>query len=202
MFVDVIRKAVQQVLNHGVTLSSSATSLCADLEGKAFAIEIEGTPETILLTVVENRLVIADTEISPDAGVRGGPLSLLRLLGKQPQQAIRDGGIEMTGDTEIAARFQELLQMVRPEPEEELSRVVGDIAAHQIVRTMQDIGEWAQRARHSIARSAADYLQEESRDLPAPAEVNEFCAQVDELANDMARIQARLNSLRVTRDQD
>ncbi|MGI9307742.1 MAG: ubiquinone biosynthesis accessory factor UbiJ [Gammaproteobacteria bacterium] len=202
MLIDAIRKPLQQILNRGLGMSASAARLCRDLEGKTFTIEIAGTQESIVLTVASGHLLISDTGGEPDAGVRGGPVSLLRLLGQEPQQAIRDGGIELTGNTEIAAQFQELLQKVRPEPEEELSRVVGDIAAHQLIRTMREIGDWAQRARHSIARSAAEYLQEESQDVPSPTEVDEFCAQVDEVANDMARVQARLNALRAKRNQD
>jgi ubiquinone biosynthesis protein UbiJ len=60
----------------------------------------------------------------------------------------------------------------------------------------RELRGWGQRARHSLARSTAEYFQEESRDLAAPAEVHEFCQQVDELANAVARAEARLNQLR------
>ncbi len=77
-----------------------------------------------------------------------------------------------------------------------MSRLVGDAIAHQLGKMTKDLGSWAQRARNSLARSTVEYFQEESRDLPAPAEVHEFCQQVDELANAVARAEARLNQLR------
>ena len=47
----------------------------------------------------------------------------------------------INGDAEIAEGFQELLRAARPDLEEELSRQIGDVAAHQV----GNLTTWRQR---------------------------------------------------------
>ena len=54
-----------------------------------------------------------------------------RLRCCDPQAAMRD--VRLAGDAEFAQALAFVLQNLRPEPEEELSRFVGDAAAQRIV---------------------------------------------------------------------
>ena len=199
-----LARPLEQLLNRGIDGSTTAASLCAGLEGKTLCIKVADTGFTLRLCASDGKLqVVHDDDDSPaDATLVGGPLSLQRLLGSDPESAIRDGSIGIEGDSEVASEFRELFRFARPDPEEELSRLLGDPAAHQIGNAVRGLGNWAARARHSIGRSVAEYLQEESRDLPAPAEVEEFCHQVDDLANDVARAEAYLANLRKRPDTE
>ena len=107
----------------------------------------------------------------------------------------------ISGDADVANDFRALLQIVRPDWEEELSRVTGDAIAFEAGRAVKGFAEWAAKARHSIGRSAAEYLTEESRDLAAPAELEVFCSDVDQLASAVERCEAKLKLLREQRGQ-
>ena len=197
MFTDSMLQPIEVLLSRGIRRSTTAAQLCDQLNGRALAVRLDDTGIGLRISAEAGELrVTARAEENADAIMTGGPLSLQRLLGSDPEAAIRDGSVKISGDAEIATGFRELIRFAQPDLEEELSRLVGDAIAHQLGKTARDLGSWARRARHSLARSTAEYFQEESRDLPAPAEVQEFCQQVDELANAVARAEARLNQLR------
>ena len=116
-----------------------------------------------------------------DAVIEGTPLSFLRLATGDAAQSIRAGGTDVRGDAEIAEGFRKLLDAARPDLEEELSRVTGDVAAHYLAGFARDAVAFGRRARDTFARNAAEYLTEESRDLPVRLEVDEFLTDVDRL---------------------
>jgi ubiquinone biosynthesis protein UbiJ len=96
------------------------------------------------------------------------------------------------GDAEIAEGFRRLLEVARPDIEEELSRFTGDAAAHYIAGFARHAADFARRARDSLARSTSEYLTEESRDLPVRLEVEEFLDGVDRLREAVDRLDARV----------
>jgi ubiquinone biosynthesis protein UbiJ len=76
--------------------------------------------------------------------------------------------------------------------EEELSRVIGDVAAHQVGNAARAFLEFGRRAAGTLAQNVAEYLQEEGRDVPARTEAEEFNVEVDRLRDDVERLEARL----------
>jgi ubiquinone biosynthesis accessory factor UbiJ len=72
---------------------------------------------------------------------------------------------------------------------------VGDIAARQVGNFLRGVSGWGLDTADRLSRTVAEYLQEESRDLPARAELEAFLDQVDDLAADVARLEARLRRL-------
>ena len=115
----------------------------------------------------------------PDAVLRGTPLTLASLA----RSGEATGPLEIEGDPDVARRFQALLQAARPDWEEELARVVGDTAAHTIGNALRALTSWSKRAATSFSRDMAEFLQEESRDLPARGEVESFDADLDPAAH-------------------
>jgi ubiquinone biosynthesis protein UbiJ len=129
-----------------------------------------------------------------DAVIEGTPLSFLRLATGDAAKSIRAGGTEVHGDAEIAEGFRKLLEAARPDLEEELSRVTGDVAAHYLANFARDAVDFGRRAGDTLARNAAEYLTEESRDLPVRIEVEEFLADVDRLRESVDRLEARIGA--------
>ena len=54
---------------------------------------------------------------------------------------------------------------------------------------------WGSQAAQALGRATADYLQEESRDLPPAAAVERFLEEVDRLRADSDRLAARVARL-------
>ena len=95
----------------------------------------------------------------------------------------------------LAQQFQKLLRFGRPDLEEELSGVIGDVAAHGIGRFVRGIEEWGREARSTMRQNVSEYLQEESRTVPGRHEVDGFRESVNTLRDDVARFEARLRKL-------
>jgi ubiquinone biosynthesis protein UbiJ len=203
MIPDALLEPVQSLLDRGVVNSTTAGALCARLEG--CVLQMRPAPEKLALnfSVSKGRLLLtAGTVDKPDAIISGSVLNLARLGGNDPEAAIRDGYVSISGDADIAADFRALLAIVRPDWEEELSRLTGDVVAHEAGRAVRGFAGWAARARHSLGRSVAEYLSEESRDLAAVAELEEFNAEVDQLAMSVDRLEARFKAFKEQADNN
>ncbi len=91
---------------------------------------------------------------------------------------------QIRGDAEIANRYRELFLLARPDPEEELSRWIGDLPARRLSQFAARALDAARRVRRTAGENIAEYLQEESRDLVNKTELEEFLRGVDESARD------------------
>jgi len=85
--------------------------------------------------------------------------------------------------------------LARPDPEEELSRWIGDLPARRVSLLAQRALSLVRRARRTAGENIAEYLQEEGRDLVNRTELEEFLRGVDELRETADRIEARLGRL-------
>lgn len=190
------------MLDRGVAHSTTAAALCRRLEGRSMAVVTGVTGLDLYFMVADGKLVCQPGRLAAaDATLSGSPLNLARLAAADPEAVIRDGHVRISGDADIASDFRALLDIVRPDWEEELSRYTGDVIAHEVGRAVRGFADWASRARSSLGRSLAEYLTEESRDLAAAAEIQEFNREVDELAVAVDRCEARLRLLRAQRDR-
>ena len=184
------------VLNRNVAQSNRASALTAQLDGRTLSLVLEGTPLTLYFRVADGRIAIDGGQPGEaDASLSGSPLALLSLAGPGAEDRLRGSAIRIAGDAEVAQRFRDLLQQAQPDFEEELSRVVGDVAAHQVAGLARGLLDWGRKAAGSLSTSVAEYLQEESRDLPTRIEVEEFLEAVDRLRESADRLEARLARL-------
>jgi ubiquinone biosynthesis protein UbiJ len=108
---------------------------------------------------------------------------------------LRDGSVDFTGDARTAAAFQALLGFAKPDLEEELAAVVGDVAAHRLGELARGLRSWSRQASDTMSENIREYLQEESRRTPSRYEVERFGRQLQVLRDDVARAEARLKQL-------
>ena len=191
-------RPIELLINRGIGLSSTARAMAVALDGEILDVRVDGTPLRLRLTALEGRVRVTAASAEPPAAaiLSGSPLAMIRLLGGDPQALIRAGDVQMTGNTDVANQFRDLLHMARPDLEEELSKLTGDPVAHQIGNLARDIVDWGARTAESVSRSVGEYLTEERRTLPTRPEVEEFYREVDRAANDVERAEARLTRLK------
>jgi ubiquinone biosynthesis protein UbiJ len=120
-------------------------------------------------------------------------LSSLPLALADPAAAMKD--MRLAGDAEFAQSLSFVLQNLRPEPEEELSRFVGDIAAQRIVGFLRlSASHWRDLAERMLDNTA-NYFVSEDPLLVARADVDAFNEDVDRLRDDVARLEKRIELL-------
>ena len=188
------------LLNRGLPRSGRARQLTAELAGRSLALEVRGFA-TLRIESNGATLTVTESAAEADARLAVGPLGLLALLGADAQQALQRGEATIAGDTHIAGKFRELAWLLRPDPEEELSLVLGDVPAHQLGRFARAALEWSRGAARSAWRNGADYLAHERADLVPRREGEQFLRGVDALREDVDRTAARLEQLAARRRQ-
>jgi ubiquinone biosynthesis accessory factor UbiJ len=185
----------ERLLNRLIRESTAAADLLDDLQGSSFAIRIEGTGLEYLLRAEPERLALGADAAGATATLRAPPLDLLRLLGAASVSDLKGTRAELTGDLQVAERFAALLKLARPDIEEEVSRWIGDVPAHALGEAARGARGWLRRAAAALRMNTAEYLQEESRVVPAPLEAQAFYGDVERLRDAVERAAARLARL-------
>jgi ubiquinone biosynthesis accessory factor UbiJ len=182
------------LLNRGLPRSPRARQLCAELAGKSLAIVAR---DIARVRVASNgvQLSVTRDETPADATISGGPLSLLALSGESGAAVLQRGDVTVSGETETAQAFRELITLLRPDLEEELSLVVGDVAAHQLGRLARLTAAWGRRAADITLKNLGEYLGHERADLVSRNEGEQFLRGVDQVREGVDRLQARLDLL-------
>ena len=192
MTPDLLRP-IEEMLNRRIAGSGRARAMVAGLAGRSLELRFAATPFRLRIAAAQDALSLRPAaDETADAVIEGTPLSFLRLATGGAAKSIRAGGMDVRGDAEVAEGFRRLLEVARPDIEEEISRFTGDAAAHYIAGAARHAADFARRAGDSLARSTSEYLTEESRDLPVRLEVEEFLDGVDRLREAVDRLDARV----------
>jgi ubiquinone biosynthesis protein UbiJ len=190
----VLSATLENLLNRGLPRSPRARQLCTALTGRSVAIVV---PDIARLRVSStgDTLAVRFADAPAEATIRGGLLSLLALTGDSAQKVLQRGDVAISGDSEVAEGFRELVQLLRPDPEEELALLIGDIPAHQLGRLARLGASFSVRAAQTTLRNLAEYWAHERGDLVSRNEGEQFLRGVDALREDADRLQARLDLL-------
>lgn len=195
--LEALLRPLVKILNRNIAQTTPARELCAELSGTIVAVRVTDSALAAWFVMHDDRLSIESAlDAEPDVLLEGSLLTLARMAGESGEAAIRDGSLSLSGDAERAEQFQRLLMLAKPDLEEELSTVVGDVAAHRLGEMARGFRRWSRGARRTIGENIREYLQEESRDAPSRYEVDRFTSDVNTLRDDVARVEARLNRLR------
>lgn len=185
---------LERLLNRGIAASADARRRCRALDGSSFRMELDGLGLGFTLRASEGSVALSG-EAGADACLAGRPLALARLAATGDEELLRSKAVRITGDPIVARDFHALIRVAAPDFEEELSRVVGDVAARQLANLARGAAGWGLDAADRLSRDLAEYLQEESRELPAREEVESFLDDVDGLAEAVDRAEARVARL-------
>lgn len=121
------------------------------------------------------------------------PLSLLPRLAAADASAYHE--VKFSGDSELAALLSELVRNLKWDVEEDLARLVGDIAAHRMVDTARRGHEWRKDATQRLTENVAEYLTEEKRSFITADDLEALARENETLRDDIARLEARINHL-------
>ncbi len=186
MLDQIASNAAAAVLNHMLAREPWARAVLAPFAGRSA--RLQAPPFSVQLGIAAGGSFSAEAG-EPTVTVGVDPAALPRLL-LEPKAALRN--VRLEGDAEFAQALSGVLQKLRPEPEEELSRFVGDAAAVRIVALLRAALAGAREAGSRLAVQAADYLSAENPVLVARAEMASFAADVTRLRDDVERLAKRI----------
>ncbi|MCE7593806.1 ubiquinone biosynthesis accessory factor UbiJ [Vibrio fluvialis] len=195
-FEPLITAVIESLLNTLIKDDPELGRRLARLKGQVIQVHLKEINKTLTFIFSQQIDVLANYEGEPDCYLSLN-LSVLPELREQANitKLIKQDKLVLEGDIQLAQKFSQLMTDCKPDIEEWLSRVTGDVVAHTVVQGAKNVGALlsAQVSKHQ--NHLAQVLTEEWRVAPGPLEIAYFCDQVDDVKSQAARLESRLNQL-------
>ncbi len=145
------------------------------------------------LNILEDgSLSLAGETKTADAIIYIPPSLAMRLVA---QDELAKMQIKINGDTHLATELSKVLQQMRWDVEEDLSHLMGDIAANKLVAGSQKIAQETKKQSINLAEMLGEYWQEEKLLIAKKWQVEKFVQEVDSFKSDIARFEKKLKKL-------
>lgn len=188
---------LEAALNRYLALDEHIDASLAPLAGKVIALTIQPFNETLYLCPGAEGIQLLDQyHAEPDTHLSGSVFALGFMgLSATPMRLLFSGEVTITGDTQVGHKFQQLFAKLDINLEHLLAQYTGEKFAQRVNGVVQSANTWTKDTLTTLKLNTSELLQEETRDLPAPAEADIFYQQVDELRHDFDRLQQRIQRL-------
>lgn len=189
---------LETLINQAIRLDPQTPARLTPMHGKVIQLQLQGWDTSLYLVPEPNGIQILNQfEGRADCCLRGSPLDLMRMRGaRESADQLFKGSVQVEGDSELAHDFGAFLSDLEIDWEEQLSKLTGDIAAHEIGNLVRATINWGHTLNRTTEQNLQEYLQEELRLLPARNEITPFLNEVDRLRDDTERLEARLQRLK------
>ena len=191
-------RALEAALARALALDADARESLARLEGRVIELSLAAPPLAMRLQVRDGRFAVgpARGHGEPDLAVHAtlaGALAQLPFLRRDDAPAV--GRLHVSGDAELARTLQRMAGRFDPDWQQPFVAVLGEVLGVQVANALAASLTQARSLGGDFARSAAEYVTEESRDVMARAELDAFLDDVDTLRDDVDRLAARVSRL-------
>jgi len=187
---------LESLLNQALRLDKAGSRPFGQLSGKVIHVELKDLElHFVLFPDSEGMIVLSHYEGEIDTHIVGTPLTLLRLLFDPTTTLTEHPEIVIRGNFNVAQQLLRALQGLNLDWEESLAQWVGDIPAHHLGSFVQRSQRYAHEITDNLQLNLSEFLKEESRTLPAPAEMEIFLNSVDTLRDDLERLEQRVRRL-------
>lgn len=187
---------VEFAVNRVLALDAASAARLARLEGRTLALQVTQPPAQLFISARSQHLHLAAVyEGEPDASLRGPLSAMAGLLLRGEKVSSLPPGLELRGNTSFVQDLQTLLLDLDMDWEYQLGRFIGDMPTEFLGKGMRQTRDFLRSTAGRLHEDTVEYLQEETRLVPAPAELEEYYKQVGDLILRTDRLQARINSL-------
>ncbi len=195
-FDPLVTAVVETTLNTLIKDDPELGRRLARLKGQVIQVHLKEINKTLTFVFSQQIDVLANYEGEPDCYLSLN-LAVLPELRDQSNitKLIKQDKLVLEGDIQLAQKFSQLMTDCKPDIEEWLSRVTGDVVAHTVIKGAENFGQFVKAQASKHQNHLAQVITEEWKVAPAPLEVAHFCDQVDELKSHAARVEAKLNQL-------
>lgn len=187
-----IERPLLALLNHLLDGAPWARTRLMPHAGRRASFDLPPLAFAFAITA-DGRLSSTEDATPTDVVIRlpaDAPLQLPQGLDKAMAQAT------VEGNAEFATTLSFVFRNLRWDIEEDLSRLVGDIAAHRLVLGVERFSTWQRQAASNLAGNLAEYLVYEKQLLVSRDELSALQEGIAQLAANLSRVEGRLASLR------
>jgi ubiquinone biosynthesis accessory factor UbiJ len=180
-------------MNHLLRGSPWALERLMPHAGKSIAVQFGPIPLRYTIGPT-GELSSAGKEAAADVTIEMNPTLLMRVA-SEGRSAFSEASI--SGDTALAQTLAYIAQNLSWDYEEDLSKVVGDVAAFRIGSTLRNVGDWAKQSTESFLTMSKDFWTEERPTIAKRPDLEKFVSDIDELRDAAARLEKRLEILTI-----
>ncbi len=194
-FVIMISSSISAAINHLLARESWARDKLAKHGGKVAVLDA-GVAAVRLKVAADGMLQAVGSDETANVTIRA-KLSDLPLIAHDREHAF--SYVQIEGDADFANTISQLSESLRWEAEEDLARMIGDVAAVRVVGGMRAAFDSAQSMQRKLAENVAEYFLEEQPLLVRPQAVADFAGEVAKLRDDVERLSKRVDKLKGSR---
>lgn len=189
-----MKHIIENALNHYLALDPESKQRMQLLQDKIVTIELLGISLNFQLVFSDGKIKLAwDNFANPDLTIKGTPLNLLHMsIARNSRARFFAEDVVVEGNMELAQTVLAIFDELDVDWEEQLSRWLGDVPAHQTSRLVRSITGFTKRLRQSLLGSVNEYVHEEVELFPQSERLQHFFREIDELRMDVDRLEARL----------
>ena len=184
-----------KIINHVLTQNEWMKDELIQFKNKIIQLQVE--PFMLQFKVNDlGQLVSCDIQEHADTNISLTSQAFIRMVVTKQKK-----DITVSGDVDLANTFSKIMLKARWDYEEDLSYLVGDIAAVEITKITKALARDGKKGLQSVAENFVEYWQEEKQILTTKAEVEKFNSAVDEIQETFSRVEAKINELLQNKSQ-
>ena len=151
-FDPLVTAVVETSLNKLIQDNPELVRRLSRLKGQVIQVHLKELDKALTFVFSQQIDVLADYEADPDCYLALN-LSVLPELRDQANitDLIKQDKLELRGDIQLAQTFAQLMKDCKPDIEEWLSRLTGDVVAHSVVQSARDLTGFIKSKRASIS---------------------------------------------------
>lgn len=193
-------RGLEATVNRVLSLDPETLDALRALDDRSITIAFKGSALAMRIAVDSGQLRVGPA-FAGDSQLRvsATPGSLLAMaaarLRGDADAALPPGQVEISGDADLARRIERLASRFEPDFDEAFARAFGDVIGFQLARGFRGALAGVGKSTSRLLRTSVEYLVEESRDLVARPELEQFFDEVDALRERADRLAARVRRI-------
>lgn len=190
-------ETLEKIINAYVKLDPETLESLSQIQGKTAQILIQGWETSFYVQAHASGFYLSlSAPQYPEAVIESSVGSLFTLgFSSEKNPVFVSNDIKIQGDLEFAQALYRILRNIDIDWEEHLSRLVGDVAAYQVMKQLRKTLGWFKSTAKKLRENTTEYLQEEARYTPSSAEIEDFYQDVFTLRNDVDRTEKKIEWL-------
>lgn len=193
-FEPLVTGVIETALNRLIQDDAEYIQQVARLKGKVIHIHLQELNRNLIFVFSYRVDVLSQYEGNPDCYLSLKLATLPKLKDQSKiTQLIKQDQLVLEGDIQLAQKFSQLMTDIKPDIEEWVSRVTGDVVAHTLVQGLKAPTQWLKSEVELQQQRLGIVLTEEWRVAPSHLEVAYFCDQVDDVTSRVAQFEQRIN---------
>ena len=191
-------RALTALVNQALLLDDDAPNVLGEVAPCSVGVHIKGLDlrALVLVETTQVKVVSWEPDLVADVSISGLRASLFAMAREATQENPTSArGVEIHGDAALAQTLSKLFGRLDLDWEEALSRVIGDIPAHEVGNKLRAMAQWISQSAENFERDVGDYLVSETQAAADRTDAREMADEIDDLRDSVERLEQRVERL-------